>query len=105
MSSPVNVAVVYYSATGTTYRLAEAAAQAAEKAGAPARLRKVRELAPEEAIATNEGWTAHVRQTQDIPEASLDDLDWADALLFGTPTRFGLPSAQLKQFIDTTGPL
>ena len=105
MSSRVNIAVVYYSAPGTTYRLAEAAVQAAEKAGAPARLRKVRELAPEEAIATNEGWTAHVRQTQDVPEASLDDLDWADALLFGTPTRFGLPSAQLKQFIDTTGPL
>jgi NAD(P)H dehydrogenase (quinone) len=46
-----------------------------------------------------------VRETQDVPEATLDDLDWADAVLFGTPTRSGLPSAQLKQFIDTAGPL
>jgi NAD(P)H dehydrogenase (quinone) len=101
----VNVAVIYYSATGSVYRMAEAAAQAAEKAGAQVRLRKVRELAPEEAIAGNEGWATHRRETQDVPEATLDDLEWADALLFGTPTRYGLPTAQLKQFIDTTGPL
>ncbi|MBY8851285.1 NAD(P)H-dependent oxidoreductase, partial [Saccharothrix sp. MB29] len=43
--------------------------------------------------------------TQDLPEASLDDLEWADLLIFGAPTRFGMPAAQLKQFIDTTGPL
>jgi NAD(P)H dehydrogenase (quinone) len=65
----------------------------------------VRELASEEASATNQGWATHTRQTQDVPEATLDDLAWADVLLFGTPTRFGLPSAQLKQFIDSTGPL
>jgi NAD(P)H dehydrogenase (quinone) len=101
----VNAAVIYYSATGSVYRMAEAAAQSAEKAGAQVRLRKVRELAPEEAIASNEGWYTHVMETQDVPEATLDDLEWADVLLFGTPTRYGLPTAQLKQFIDTTGPL
>jgi NAD(P)H dehydrogenase (quinone) len=69
------------------------------------RLRKVRELAPEEAIQSNEGWAAHVKQTQDVAEAGLEDLEWADVVLLGTPTRFGLPTAQLKQFIDTTGPL
>ena len=105
MSGIVNAAVIYYSATGNVYRMAEAAAQAAEKAGAQVRLRKVRELAPDEAIASNEGWAAHVRETQDVPEATLDDLEWADVLLFGTPTRYGLPTAQLKQFIDTSGPL
>ncbi len=103
--SDVNVAVIYYSATGSVYQLAKAAAQAAEKAGGEVRLRKVHELAPEEAIASNEGWNQHRLETQDVPEASADDIDWADVVLFGTPTRFGNPAAQLKQYIDTLGPL
>jgi NAD(P)H dehydrogenase (quinone) len=73
--------------------------------GAEVRLRKVRELAPEEAIATNQGWVAHRLESQHVPEATNEDLRWADAIIFGTPTRFGLPSAQLKQFLDTTGKL
>ena len=101
----VNTAIIYYSATGSVYAMAEAAAKAAEHAGAEVRLRKVRELAPEEAVASNEGWATHARQTQDVPEATLDDLEWADVLVMGAPTRFGIPAAQLKQFIDTTGPL
>ncbi len=43
--------------------------------------------------------------TEDVPEAQLDDLEWADAYIFGTPTRYGNVSAQLKQFLDTTGGL
>ncbi len=101
----VNVAVIYYSATGSVHALAQAAAESAEKAGAEVRLRKVHELAPKEAIASNEGWSKHSLETESVPEASLDDLEWADVLLFGSPTRYGLPTAQLKQFIDTTGPL
>jgi NAD(P)H dehydrogenase (quinone) len=101
----VKVAVIYYSATGTTYQLARAIEEGARAAGAEVRLRKVRELAPEEAIASNEGWAAHRLETQDVDEASLDDLRWADAIIMGTPTRYGLPTAQLKQFIDTTGGL
>ena len=99
------VAVIYYSATGTTYGLAKAVAEGAAGAGAEVRVLKVRELVPEEAIATNEGWSAHRLETQNIPEATNDDLEWADAIILGTPTRYGLPSAQLKQFIDGTGPL
>lgn len=105
MSPDVNVAVVYYSATGNVFALAQSAAKAAEHAGAEVRLRKVRELAPAEAIASNQGWKEHAAATQEVPEATLDDLDWADVLLFGTPTRYGSPAAQLRQFIDTTGPL
>ena len=101
----VKVAVIYYSATGGVHKLADAAALAAQKAGAEVRLLKVHELAPKEAIASNEGWSAHALETQDLPEATLDDLEWADAFMFGTPTRYGLPTAQLKQFIDQTGPL
>ncbi len=99
------VAVIYYSATGTTYKMARAIEEGAKQAGAEVRVLKVKELAPEEAIASNEGWSAHRLETQDVPEATLDDLEWADAIILGTPTRYGLPAAQLKQFIDTTGPL
>jgi NAD(P)H dehydrogenase (quinone) len=100
-----NVAVIYYSATGTVFELAKRAATAAEKAGAEVRFRKVRELAPDEAIASNQGWSDHVLATQHVVEAALADLEWADVILLGAPTRFGMPAAQLKQFIDTTGPL
>jgi len=102
---PVKLVVVYYSATGTTYALARAIEEGATAAGAEVRLRKVRELAPEEAVASNQGWAAHRLETQDVPEATLDDLEWADAMIFGAPTRYGMPAAQLKQFLDTTGPL
>jgi NAD(P)H dehydrogenase (quinone) len=80
-------------------------ATGAEKAGADTRLRKVRELAPDEAIAANAGWQAHALETQDVEEAGLDDLEWADAVFFGTPTRYGNVASQLKQFMDTSGPL
>ncbi len=105
MPESVNVAVIYCSATGSVYQLARSAAASAEESGAEVRLRKVRELAPEEAIAGNQGWAAHRRETQDVPEAELADLEWADVVLFGGPTRYGLVAAQLKQFIDTTGGL
>ncbi|KAA1426152.1 NAD(P)H:quinone oxidoreductase type IV [Nocardioides antri] len=101
----VKAAIIYYSATGTVHALAEAAAKGAEKAGAEVRLRRVPELAPEAAISSNPAWEQHRRDTADIPEAALEDLAWADVLLFGTPTRFGTPSSQLKAFIDSTGPL
>jgi NAD(P)H dehydrogenase (quinone) len=104
MSEQVKVAVIYYSATGGVYQLAEAVRQGAEKAGAEVRLRKVHELAPQEAIESNEGWSAHALETQDVPEATADDILWADAVIFGTPTRYGNVSAQLKQFLDTLGP-
>ncbi|MDP9869559.1 MULTISPECIES: NAD(P)H:quinone oxidoreductase [Streptosporangium] len=102
---PVNVAIIYYSATGTLHALAQAAAEGAEKAGAHVRLRKVAELAPPEAISANPAWAQHLQDTADVAEAGLDDLAWADAVLFGTPTRFGNPASQLRAFIDTTGPL
>lgn len=99
------IAVIYYSSTGNAYRIAQAIQDGAESAGAEVRLRKVRELAPDEAIASNKGWEQHIVATQHVPEAQLDDLDWADGFAFGTPTRFGAMSAQLKQFLDTSGGL
>jgi NAD(P)H dehydrogenase (quinone) len=99
------IAIVYYSAYGHTYEIAKQVETGAQSAGAETRLRKVHELAPEEVIATQKGWHAHHIATQHVPEATLDDLAWADGFAFGTPTRYGNVAAQLKQFIDTTGPL
>ncbi|GAA4572803.1 NAD(P)H:quinone oxidoreductase [Micromonospora coerulea] len=105
MDGRTKVAVIYYSATGITYQMAQAAVEAAGEAGAEVRLRKVRELAPDEAIRSNSGWQAHHLETQEVDEAQLDDITWADVVIFGSPTRYGMIAAQLKQFIDTTGPL
>lgn len=100
-----HIAVIYYSSTGYTHQIASAVAEGARSVGAEVRLRKVPELAAEETIAAKPAWKEHLEATRDVAEATLDDLDWADGFVFGTPTRFGLPSAQLKQFIDTAGPL
>jgi NAD(P)H dehydrogenase (quinone) len=101
----VNAAIIYYSATGTVHALAQAAAEGAEKAGAQVRLRKVAETAPLEAIEANPAWSEHLNDSADVAQASHDDLEWADVVLFGTPTRFGNPASQLRAFIDTSGPL
>lgn len=99
------VAIIYYSATGNVHRLAHAVDEGARDAGAETRLRHVAELAPEAAIAQNDAWSSHRETVEDEPVATLDDLEWADAYIFGSPTRFGNVSSQLKQFMDTTGGL
>src|SRR5919107_729274 len=98
------LAVIYYSATGTIHGMAERLQEAGEKAGAEVRLRQVPELAPDEAIASNAAWSQHFDRTKDEPKATAEDVVWADAVLFGTPTRYGNLASQLKQFIDTLGP-
>ena len=99
------IAVIYYSSTGNAFKIAQSIDAGAQSAGAEVRLRKVRELAPDEAIASNKGWAQHRVATQHVAEAELADLEWADGFAFGTPTRFGAMSAQLKQFLDTSGGL
>jgi len=100
------ILVAYYSATGSVHRLAEAVRDGAESAGADVRLRRVAELAPAEAIASNPDWARHREETDAAVEiAALADLEWADGYAFGTPTRYGAPAAQLKQFLDAAGSL
>ncbi|MFC0682644.1 NAD(P)H:quinone oxidoreductase [Lysobacter korlensis] len=99
------VTIIYYSSTGGTYALAQSIAAGAASVGAEVRVRKVKELAPPAVVARDPEWEAHARETEQVPVATHDDLVWADAVLLGTPTRYGLPSSQLKQFIDTTGGL
>ena len=100
----VKLAVIYYSATGTIHGMARRIAAAGEGAGAEVRLRQVEETAPQQAVSSNDVWSQHVEDTKDEPKAVADDILWADAVLFGTPTRFGNVTSQLKQFIDSLGP-
>ena len=80
-----NVAVIYYSSTGTNAAVAAAVAEGASSAGAETRVRLVAETAPDAAIDSNPKWRAFVDAQKDPPRASLDDLDWADAIVFGSP--------------------
>ena len=78
------VAIVYYSATGTNQATAEAVAEGAKAAGAEVRVRLVAETLPHEVVAKNPAWQEFVEKNRDTPKASLDDLDWADAVVFGS---------------------
>ena len=99
------LSIVYYSTYGTNLQMAKWAKQAAEQAGAEVRLVKAAELAPQSVIDSQPGWKAVQEATQDIPVATSADLDWADAILFSVPTRFGNMAAQMKQFLDIQGGL
>jgi NAD(P)H dehydrogenase (quinone) len=100
-----NIAVIYYSASGNVYRMAEAIAAGARETGAEVRLLKVVETATAETIARNQRWADHVQATAHIPTATVEDLEWAHGLVFGSPTRFGNVTAQMKAFIDQSGSL
>jgi NAD(P)H dehydrogenase (quinone) len=105
MDQKAKVVIVYYSSTGHSYQVAKAFEEGAKSEGAEVKVRKVHELAPAEAIASNPAWKAHLDATKDVPEVTGDDLVWANGYVFGSPTRYGLMTAQLKQFIDSCGPL
>jgi NAD(P)H dehydrogenase (quinone) len=101
----MKVLVVYYSLYGHIYRMAQAVAEGARSvAGVEAELRQVPETLPDE-VLVKMGAVEARKQQADVPIASLDDLVNADALVFGTPTRFGNMCGQMRQFLDTTGQL
>jgi NAD(P)H dehydrogenase (quinone) len=102
---PARVAVIYYSARGNTHALARAVAEGAEREGADVRLRHVAELNQEMVISVNQHWGRHRSEIEDLPDASLEDVEWADGIAFGSPTRFGNVAAQLKLFLDLAGEL
>jgi len=101
----VKLAIVYYSSYGTNHQMATIAMEAAKAAGADVRLLKARETAPAEAVNSQAAWKAHADATADIPEASVEDMEWADAYLFSAGTRFGVMASQMRAFIDTLGGL
>lgn len=99
------LAVIYYSATGHGTAMAGRVANAAEAAGANVRLRHIAETRDPATFAQNPAWTANYEATNDLPAATGDDIVWADAVIFGSPTRFGSPTAQFRTFIDSLGGL
>ena len=103
---PTRITVVYYSATGDVFMLREHDRGGRRAKGRRCALRKVREL------AAGRGHRRRIpdgspiaRRRPTSPRRALDDLEWADGFAFGSPTRFGLPAAPLKLFLDQTGAL
>lgn len=103
--SNVKLAVIFYSMGGTNYQLAKWAEEGGKEAGAQVKVLKVEELAPESIIERNEAWKSTVEATKDVPIATGDDIQWADAIIFSAPTRFGNMPSQMKQFLDIQGGL
>ncbi len=99
------LAIIYYSATGHGTKMAQRLAQAGEAAGAEVRLRHIAETRDPATFAENPAWTANYQATKDLPAATGDDIDWADAVIFGSPTRFGNTAGPFQTFIDTLGGL
>ena len=107
MNTP-KLLIAYYSAFGHTHALAEAVGRGARQAdgGAEVRLRRAAELpVVAEAMSGNDAYAAAQRRMADVAEVSHDDLRWADAIAWGTPTRYGNMCAQMKAFVDSTGSL
>jgi NAD(P)H dehydrogenase (quinone) len=94
------VLVLYYSSWGHIETMAYAVAEGAREAGAEAVVKRVPELVPAE-IAEK----AHYKLDQPAPVATVDELPEYDAIVFGTPTRYGTMTAQMKNFLDQTGGL
>lgn len=94
------VLVLYYSSYGHIETMAYAVAEGAREAGADVVVKRVPELIPEE-VARKSGF----KLDQSAPIATVQELPEYDAIIFGTPTRYGNMAAQMKNFIDQTGSL
>ncbi|MDN5851071.1 MAG: NAD(P)H:quinone oxidoreductase [Nitrococcus sp.] len=102
----MKVLICYYSTYGNVYRMAGLVAEGVEEvAGAEPLIRTVPELMPESLVESNEAMKAGRELQKDVPKVTLDDFKEAGAYAFGTPTRFGNVSSQLKNQIDQLSPL
>jgi NAD(P)H dehydrogenase (quinone) len=98
--SMAKVLVLYYSSYGHIETMAQAVAEGARSAGAEVAIKRVPELVPEAAAKAS-----HFKLEQAAPLATVDELADYDAIIVGTPTRFGNMAAQMKNFLDQTGGL
>ena len=106
MSEQPKVLIVFYSRNGSTAALADAIAEGAREAGADVKLRRVDEFISDSIIAGVPGWQeSRDRLKAKNPAPTVQDAAEADAIIFGTPTRFGNVSAELKSYIDSLGGL
>lgn len=102
----MKVLIVYYSTFGNVYRMAQLVAEGVRQVeGAEAVIRKVPELMPESVVRSRPDMVTGAEMQKDVPLVTLEDFKEAGAVAFGTPTRFGNTSAQLKNQIDQLGPL
>lgn len=102
----VKVLIAFYSRNGNTEKLAEAIAEGAREEGAEVILRRAKDIVPEEIIANVPGWQENRdRMHAKYPAPTPDDAANADAIIFGTPTRFGNISSELKAYVDSLGGL
>jgi len=100
------VFIPFYSRSGTIERLARAVAEGAESEGAEVRLRRARELIGHDIMSSVPGWKESAEEMNArYPAPTPEDAVWADAVIFGTPTRFGNVSSELKAYIDGLGGL
>jgi NAD(P)H dehydrogenase (quinone) len=101
---PIRVLIPFYSRTGTIEALAKAVAEGARAEGAEVRLRRAREVVSAETMKMAPGWTESAERMNALYEAPTEaDAEWADAIIFGTPTRFGSASSELRAYIDGLG--
>jgi len=101
----MKVLIPFYSMYGHVYRMAEAVAEGVRQvSGAEAELRRVPETLPE-AVLAKMGAVDAQKAFAHIPVCTVDELAGADAIIFGTPTRFGNMCGQMRQFLDATGGL
>ena len=101
----MKVLVVFYSVYGHVYQMAEAVAKGAKQVnGAEVELRRVPETLPDE-VLEKMGAVDAQKAFDHVPVCSVDELAAADAVIFGTPTRFGNMCGQMRQFLDATGQL
>jgi len=101
----MKVLVVYYSMYGHVYRMCQAAAEGARSVGnVEVELRRVPETLPDNVLAAMGAVDAQKQQAE-VPVCTVDELGKADAVIFGTPTRFGNMCGQMRQFLDATGQL
>ena len=101
----MKILIVYYSMYGHVHKMAEAVAEGAREIdGAEAVVRRVPETLPEEVLEKMGALEAQ-QSMSNVPICTLDELASADAIIFGTPTRFGNMCGQMRQFLDATGQL
>jgi NAD(P)H dehydrogenase (quinone) len=104
--SKANILVVFYSRDGSVETLAKAVSEGAREAGAEVRVRRVPDIVSSDVMAKVPGWQERsARMLAEYGAPTLADVEWADGIIFGTPTRFGNVSAELKAFIDSLGGL
>lgn len=102
----MKILIVYHSMYGHVKELAEAVAEGArEVEGSEVKIARVKETLPDEVLEKMGCLEIIKGMEKEVPEVTLDDLKEADAIIFGSPTRFGNMSAQMKVFLDSTGGL